>query len=311
MLSCSEVNQVVPAQPLSIVMACDEGYAMPLASALRSMAESNPSHWPLNVYILYDSFSEHIKNKVIGSIPNGSIQLVWLPITLHGFSSFATHPHVSRMTFARFLLSNLLPDALTRILYLDADILVLGDLGALWASDLHGCCVGAVVDHGLDPLLQRQDAKCRGMPLVHRYFNAGVMLIDLTLWRQQHVGERASQYLVDHPCSPFADQDALNHVLNHNWHSLADGWNFQGHRELKLSSVIPECRPPIIHFVTGAKPWKREYRTPNEVFYNSFRERTQFPRTLWVRLGEVWSVALFQLKKSLRGFLRPPRRTSF
>jgi lipopolysaccharide biosynthesis glycosyltransferase len=291
-------------EPLTIVMACDEGYAMPLATALRSIADSNSRHWPLRAYILYDSFSEQTKARVYNSLPRGSIALTWLHISLERFGNFNTLAHISNMTFARFLLADLLPQEVSRIVYLDSDLIVIGDLGDLWTSSLGENCAGAVLNYGLDQLLKRRDKQFAGLPIVTHYFNAGVLLIDIALWRLKRVGDRAAQYLDRHPYSPFADQDALNAVLNNEWTILAEKWNFQRHLEVNVARMKPDVRPHIIHFISESKPWKREYHTPNESLFDSFRSRTKFSRTLINRLVDSWKSTLFPVKQSLRRFAR-------
>ena len=57
------------------------------------------------------------------------------------------------MTFARFLIPNMFPESVSRVLYLDSDILVIDDLRALWQTDLEGAVLGAVEDH-IDRLLK-------------------------------------------------------------------------------------------------------------------------------------------------------------
>jgi lipopolysaccharide biosynthesis glycosyltransferase len=287
---------------ISIVMACDEGYAMPLTTALRSIADSNSRHWPLNVYLFADRFREQTRERVIRSLPEGSISLRWLHINLDRFSNLATLPYISNMTFARFLLGDFLPHDVTRVLYLDSDILVLGDLGPLWTSRLDRNCVGAVPDVGFDTLANRKDPQWPGMPLVERYFNAGVLLINLDIWRQQQIGERAAQYLSQHPDSPFADQDALNVVLDGMWTILAEEWNFQRHWETDISLMKPELRPTIVHFVTANKPWKREFHTPNESLFDRYRGLTQFSRSFGMRLVDAWKTTWFLLKRELKHF---------
>lgn len=46
------------AERIPIVMACDEGYAMPLVSMLGSIADLNSRNWSLNVYTLSEGFRE-------------------------------------------------------------------------------------------------------------------------------------------------------------------------------------------------------------------------------------------------------------
>lgn len=289
-------------EKVSIVMACDEGYAMPLATALRSITDSNSRHWPLNIYILSDGFRKQTQERIRRSLPEGSVVLHWLHITLERFYNFTTLTHISRMTFARFLLADLLPLETTRVLYLDSDLLVLRDLGALWESCLDEVCAAAVPDDGFDSLLKRQDSHWAGMPHTQRYFNAGVLLINLDLWRRQRIGERAAQYLAEHPVSPFADQDALNFVLDGSWTVLTEEWNFQRHLETSVADMEPELRPAIVHFVTAKKPWKREFHTPNESLFDGYRRRTQFSRTLGMRLADAWTTTWFLLKQELKRF---------
>lgn len=287
---------------LSIVMACDEGYAMPLATALRSIADSNSRHWPLNAYILSDGFSEQTQERIRKSLPDGSISLHWLFINLDRFANLTTRAHISRTTFARLLLAELLPQEATRVLYLDADLLVLCELAELWTRSLGGNCAGAVPDFAFDTLVKRQDPQWAGMPLTKRYFNAGVILINLDLWRRQQIGERAAQYLAEHPDAPLADQDALNVALDGAWTILEEKWNFQRHREVNLARIRPEQRPAIVHFVTDEKPWRREFHTPNESLFDLYRGRTKFSRTTGMRLTDAWKTTLFPLKQRLRRF---------
>jgi lipopolysaccharide biosynthesis glycosyltransferase len=296
----SDEAQEVTAPP--IVMACDEGYAMPLATALRSLADSNHRHWPLDVYVLCDGFRQDTKQQVQASLPTGSIRLHWRQINLDRFARLGTPQHVSQMTFARFLLADFVPQSASRALYLDADILVLGDLRALWATDLEGNSAAAVTDHGLDPLLRRRDPRCDGMPTVQRYFNAGVLLIDMSLWRQQQVGERAALYLAEHPNSPYADQDALNHVLDGVWKDVGERWNYQCHHETSIERMSADSRPAVIHFVTSAKPWKRQFQTANEAFFDNFRSRTRFSRTFGIRLADAFTSRWVQLKRGIKRF---------
>lgn len=253
---------------------------MPLATALRSLADSNERHWPITVYVLTDRFSERGKNEVARSLPARAMQLNWVHVDLEQFQGLETIGHISRMTFARLVLSDLLPASVRRVVYLDGDLLVLRDLKALWHADLGGACVGAVRDAWIDLVLQDRSAHGASAPAdipgVKRYFNAGVLLIDLDRWRADGIGSKALQYLAEHPRTPYADQDALNVALDGNWALVADEWNFQGHISTRISKMQ---RPPaIVHFITGAKPWMREHGTPNERLWDSYRRKTRFAR---------------------------------
>ncbi|MDE2402262.1 MAG: glycosyltransferase family 8 protein [Burkholderiales bacterium] len=283
-----------------IVLACDEGYAMPLATTMRSIVEANAGHWPTPFYVLSDGFRKKTMQRVMDSLPEGSACVEWLTVSLEPFRGMVTIAHISAMTYARFLLSDLLPPTVHRVLYLDADLLVLGDLEPLCNTPLDECCIGAVTDHGLDSLVKRRDSKCAGMPQVRDYFNAGVLLIDLDRWREARIGEKAMQYLIEHPHTPFCDQDALNAVLDGAWKQLDSTWNFQRHLHTRLRELTAEDRPKIVHFITAAKPWNPEIPNLNAAFYDAFRQRTRFARTPGSNARDAFRKLWFVLKRLLK-----------
>src|SRR6202008_1736339 len=102
------------------VFACDAGYAMPLATTLRSIVAANRRVCPLQVYILSHGFSENLKTKIIDSLPNESCSICWAPVDLAAFAGFSTLRHISTMTYARLLIPSILPEGVPRALYLDA-----------------------------------------------------------------------------------------------------------------------------------------------------------------------------------------------
>lgn len=274
-----------------LVLACDERYAMPLATTLRSIVESNPTDRPLEIYILTDCIPEHIREKVRNSLPAGSAVIQWIDVDLGLFRDFTTINHISRITYARLLLPRIFPD-ISRVLYLDSDILVLDRLQDLCELELGGKILGAVTD-GLDFQLKAGTSR-PAVPQVQDYFNAGVLLIDLDRWRNARVSEKALEYLAANPASPFSDQDALNVACDGQWARLDGRWNYLVYDEdLAITSLHPDDRPRIAHFVTWKKPWKAACWAANSDLYDAFRGRTQFARSSADRaldiLRHVWA----------------------
>lgn len=265
-----------------VVLACDEAYAMPLATALRSIIDSNTSGEPLEFHVLTTGMLEATRVRVFDSLPAGSASIRWVPVRLDAFLECQTRSHISKMTYARLLIPSILPGA-AKAIYLDADILVFSDLTPLWATDLQGAVVGAVLD-GMDAQLKNQEPSLEEVPRVAGYFNAGVLLMDLDLWRSRQISERALDYLARHPQSPFSDQDALNVACDGQWKRLDARWNCQAHLEHHaIQDMLPEQRPGIMHFVTAGKPWNLWVPNANAVVYDAFRSRTLFARTVFDR----------------------------
>jgi len=277
-----------------IVLVCDEDYAMPLATTLRSLVEANRSGQSLETFVLCSKFGLRMKEKVVNSLPPGSAQVQWLNVELDWFGDFSTLPHISKITFARLLLPYCFPKSVSRLLYLDADILVLGDLSALWETDLEGNAFGAVVDShsciNAKRLGLTTDIK-ESARVTAEYFNAGVLLVDLQKWQQEQVSERAMNYLIANPRSLLADQDALNIGCEGRWKRLDSRWNCLHHPADGFYKMRSEQRPSIIHYAGRGKPWLAASLSVDEVFYDSFRNRTQFARTAEERsrdLAEHW-----------------------
>lgn len=263
-----------------IVMASDENFAMPLATALRSLVDANRRHWPVEVVVLTDHFSEAGRARVQASLPEGAAVLRWRVIEAATYDGMSVASHLSRMTFARLQLADEFAPDVGRVIYLDADTLVLDDLGSLSRSELDGATLGAVADFHIDTALHRDpSALPKGLPRVNRYFNAGMLVIDLHLWREGKVGARALQYLVDHPTTPYSDQDALNVVCEGAWTNVGERWNYQNHYWTRIAQMAPGEKPAIVHFITAQKPWKPSSMSPNARLYDQCRDRTLFGRS--------------------------------
>ena len=123
----------------------------------------------------------------------------------------------------RTFLPDLLSDA-ARVVYLDCDTLVLGDIADLAGVELDGCAIGAVHNVSLG---NDADVARAGLTDGVRYFNSGVLVLDLDAWRRDGIAERVRAEARSAPNAPFPDQDALNAVLAHRRQPLSPRWNVQ------------------------------------------------------------------------------------
>ncbi|GMH01857.1 hypothetical protein Nepgr_003696 [Nepenthes gracilis] len=97
------------------------------------------------------------------------------------------------LNYARIYLADLLPNSVTRIIYLDSDLVLVDDVAKLWSIDLHGHVLGAPEychanftsyfsdSFWNDPKFTRTFQLREREPC---YFNTGVMVIDLWKWRE-------------------------------------------------------------------------------------------------------------------------------
>lgn len=175
----------------------------------------------------------------------------------------------SPLNFARFELPRLLP-SLSRLLYLDADVMVQADLGELWRTELpRDAAVGAVPRAEAHFKYKRYAAKCaalyearRGAPLQPEKptFNAGVLLIDLARWRQQNLTAEAEWWMAQHAAAPdglwaLGSQPPLHLALHGRWAALPPSWNLDGLGRVGNLKPAALRAAKLLHWTGKHKPW--------------------------------------------------------
>jgi lipopolysaccharide biosynthesis glycosyltransferase len=205
----------------------------------------------------------------------------------------ATSERLSLATHYRVFLPGLLPATCHRVLYLDADVIVRGDLNALWETDMQDYVVMAVRDPAIftvaSPMgLMKYEAL--GIPPDAPYFNGGVLLVDVDRWRTERMTERFLDFSTTYgQYARWGDQDGLNAILHGRWGRLAERWNVQTFvveggairtspdqeryvAGLRAGQDRLTAGAYIMHYTQGRKPWhpwcKHPYR---DLFHHHFR----------------------------------------
>jgi len=177
----------------------------------------------------------------------------------------------------------LFPDKLkkiNKIIYLDADTLVKGDIKELNDIDLGQNIIGAVPDGDINET-QKISKINLGISQKKEYFNSGVLVINCKKWRENNTLKKIIRFIKENPKkNRFQDQDALNFVLQDNWKILPYEWNlihsfFYNSRELKkklpnLKKII--AHPKIIHYTI--KPWDYSKVHPLRKEYWNYKKQT-------------------------------------
>ena len=271
------------ASPIHIAAACDEAYAMPLAVMLRSLTDNLGARRSVVAHILFEALSPATRARLQASVPTDRLHIEWVPV---GPTELASEPapirvydHISSASYFRLLLPDLLPVELNRVIYLDCDLVVLGDIGMLWDLGIDDHYAAAVPELTADSHRVSSPQGLRlwqelGLAADLEQFNSGVLLINLDKWRVEFIKQRALVYLAQTAdWLRWHDQEALNAVFAGNWLHLDIRWNLTM-RHL-MNGVSVNCSSPcIIHYHTAAKPWHTDYPfAKQEVFYE-YLDRT-------------------------------------
>jgi lipopolysaccharide biosynthesis glycosyltransferase len=244
---------------VEVVYCCDEYYARHVAVSVRSVVDTLDPGWTARVWVVCSGLDATARGVIADAGRGGAATFEFVEADAREFAWAPVGLHVSAATYYRLSLPWLLPPEVHRLVYLDVDVIVERSLARLFVESCEGCVLAAVENPGI---AHKHEL---GLPPDVRYFNAGVLLVDLDAWRERRVSERTLEFVRTHPLPlRLWDQDALNAVVHGAWKPLDWRWNQQA----KLFRIArpPEFtraewrrvleEPYVVHFSTGLKPWK-------------------------------------------------------
>lgn len=263
-------------EEIPVVTASDEAYAPFLSVMIATLLEKTARKTPVRFLIIGDNLSKSSKEKLIQTANNfsDSATIQFVKVDEELYKDFLVSDHITTTAYFRISMPKLLAEENYRkLLYIDADTLVLDDISTLYQSSLEGKTIGAVIDPGQTKALQRL-----GVTSEDYYFNSGVMAIDVKRWNQQKITEKTIDYLKNNADKIiFHDQDALNAVLYEDWHSFHPRWNMQSSlifdkhpaptEEYKQLYKEGREAPAIVHFTGHDKPWNTLKNHPYQDLY--------------------------------------------
>lgn len=219
-----------------------------------------------------------------------------------------TQSYVSLATYCKLFIPALLPSAISRVLYLDCDLIVVSSLADLWKCNLEGKALAVVKDvhKGIS-----EDCIRLGMdPARFDYFNAGVMLLHLDFLRQSDFVGRALNFVKGHPSLPYHDQDVLNALLHQYVLWLPYRYNLHDYlfrrkryltvqEEGSVSDEILKYRV-IVHFSSKRKPWGTRCLHPWRNLYFAYLDRTPWRGE---RPALTWKERCWRWNRRLSGYM--------
>lgn len=299
---------------MNILLTFDDVYVPHAAVVIESIIANCSNPKSLTFYILYNEISvenqKTLKEHFINKIKNIS----FTKVEDNEFKGAENSKSLSHIKNSKNVLLRLFLDKIPCndwILYLDCDIIVQDDITKLKEYYDEEKVIGAVTEYNasyklrdishlskyeypsfVDPL-QYEAYWYRAltnldMDLNGKYFCAGVMLINLKLWKEQNFGNKVLNYILDKPKECFAlDQDALNHQVNGNYIELPPRWGnnvtcdaiFSNYSASELKEAIHN--PAIIHVAGRIKPWMYMCEKRNRELYLKYRKMTPWPNIVY------------------------------
>lgn len=281
-----------------------------MAVSIVSLIEHNRGE-QLTFHILSDAISEENKEKVRQMIKLYGRKVTFYPIEglMQELKDRIPGLDTGRFritTLARLLMGSILPETVTKALYLDCDTVVLRSLSGLYNLRLNNCIAAMAAEPTIYP-----DVKdIIGLTEEDNYFNAGVILFNLSLWRSENMeSDCLDYYNVMGGKLPFNDQDILNYVLKDRIKRIGQTYDFiTNYYYFRYSTLVEKSssyaagesresfhlakhHPHIVHYASDERPWNRGNLNHYSRAYDKYLKLTPFMDNAKVKGKEFYMAA--------------------
>ncbi len=280
---------------LHIALASDNNYAEFVAIVLTSLFATNKNFEKISVHLLSNKIQSQIINRLDDIVKTNSGELFVYDISdIKTRLNIKVPDTIAISSYARLFLSELIPNEIKKIIYLDADIIINNDLYDIWSSIITEYHVGGVRD-----TLPNSDSKIRiGLSCTDEYINAGILLINLEKWRKDNIQQKFINFLLKHNGNVHHhDQGIINAVcqnklilhpkynltstyLSHPYLLLAKtNIPFYSHRDVEEAIA----NPVIIHYTEGFynRPWIANSKHPLANIFEKYWNLTNWGEIIY------------------------------
>ena len=270
---------------LHVSCAAEGGYVPHSAAMLHSVLTHRDAYSVHVHYLHGPAFSSLHRSKLSDMVAGLGAEITFHCIPEGQVRGLPVLPQFTEAMWYRIFLPQLLPDV-DRVLYLDADTIVVDGLSSLWEIPLDGAYLAAVTNV-FQPNHFGRPARL-GLPGPNVYFNSGVLLMNLEEMRADDCTTALVSFALQHSTKTieWPDQDTLNVVLGSRRVPLHPRWNCMNsvltfpHAASAFGRVAVRQAlrmPGIRHFEGPAenKPWHRA--CPHDLRELYFQHRAQTP----------------------------------
>ena len=287
-------------EKINIVFASDDNYAQHIAVVISSIMAKTKAK--ICFFVIDDNISEEKLKKLEKTAASFSAEINFVKVQDEKFNNVYLSGHVSKAAYFRLALPDILPDNINKVIYLDVDLIVLDDIQKMWQCDLQQLPLAAVEDYGImaSDRLCKQKQQVIGLPIGEKYFNSGVLLIDLQKWRQGNYTKKIIE-LINNNKFPHHDQDVLNKIFIKKWKALDLRWNVIPpvfylfnkvvfNKKFRSNAVNAKLDIGILHYAGSYKPWQF-------TLHNGFNDKYYY----YLSLSEFKNANMPQPAKNMNG----------
>ncbi len=245
----------------------DRNYSQHAIVAMYSLCDNLPNEIPCTIYLITDFSDSELFDLIRTALEKSNIKFKWIDTGKIDHLSMPVKDgsHFSKAIYYRLLLPQLLPDDVTKIIYLDSDLVCVRDMTEInqIMPDVT-CAVAGVLDNDSEVQAQRLG--------LEKYINSGVLILNLDIWRKNQIAERCFEWLSNNHEVTLGDQDAINVVCKDSMMMIERKWNTC----ISLEHILIDEDTKVFHYYTHNKPWHAWYNDDLGAPYDYYLAQTPF-----------------------------------
>lgn len=263
-------------EPIVIAVACDNHYMPLLAAMVKSVEVNHHTGEQIILYIMDDGISRMNKTRLTRSVSSEMFEIRWIPkksVIPEGMNIPYDHSSYPLIIHMRMFIPYFVPSAYEKVIYMDVDMIVNGEISELWKTDLGSNVIGAVVDVRIkefgNPNAVANFSEL-GFDKSTRYFNTGLLIINTVRWRELDMTPKVFECIeVNRKYANYPDQYGLNVVFADQWTEIGTLWSWSA------EEWNPDAR--LVHFI-WRKPIYRSYMNEEKfrVMFFNYLEQTRW-----------------------------------
>ena len=274
-------------QEIPIFFAIDDNYAPFFAVALTSLLDNASKNYFYKIYVLTTSLRKEYADRlrlVVDdlAVDNATIDFVSMKDEMEKSSgSFHLRHYYSRETYCRIFIPRVFKQY-DKVLYLDSDIVVTGDIAELYNTDLGDNLVAAaseevMVDYDVyGTYVEKTLGVWR-----YDYFSAGVLLINAKLYRKENIETKFIDLLNSFTFRVTQDEDYLNVLCKGRVQPVSLGWNKSAYKNPHFDDKDLK----LIHYKINWKPWHYDNILYEDYFWKYAKETFLYDKILKIKAG--------------------------
>lgn len=256
---------------VNIVMSFDDNYSLAALVAIYTLLKNANNNTYYNIYIfISDNLSDKNINKIKQLESNYNTKIIFMEVTKE-FENVQINNdlHVNKNSFYRLLIPWMLPN-IDKVLYLDVDITVHGDLSELYELNIDEYYIAAAREYvyiecmlnGNDNLIKGEIDNLLKLENVYSYVNVGISLINSRKMREDNLLPKfIEESKIPYRCG---DQDILNKVCEKKVYFFTSKYNANYDRTILYHKYLSKedfyeywFFPKIVHYYGDSKPWSK------------------------------------------------------